>query len=150
MIKTSFLTKEDYGFKSFKPIDPGYYKHEKFDNFKLKIVKEIPQKTGRIARFSIEKGGIVLPKPNEIYFVEHLPYNSDLILPRDIQLNDWVVISFESIDVALSISAEKITKIKIRGNGRRIMGLDEHLVCDMPFHSLRLTFLGDVDGWVVT
>jgi hypothetical protein len=30
------------------------------------------------------------------------------------------------------------------------MGLDEPLLCDMPFMSLRLTFLGDVDGWVIT
>ena len=69
---------------------------------------------------------------------------------KNIQLFDWVSLFYEQTTALTKLSNEALTKINIRGNGNRIMGLDEPLYCDMPFISLRLTFLGDVDGWVIT
>lgn len=150
MIKTTFLTNEDYNFKEFRSISSSYIQNEKFYDFKQKFFTEIFEKTRQIDLFYINKGDVFLKQVNQIYCLDYIPYNSDVILPKDIQLNDWIVLHYEQTTSATQVSQEKITKINIRGNGRRIMGLDEPLLCDMPFMALRLTFLGDIDGWVVT
>ena len=62
---------------------------------------------------------------------------------------DFVILFYEQSTSAAIVSFDKLTRIKLYGNGNRIMGLDEPLVCDMPFMSLKLVFGGDIDGWII-
>lgn len=150
MIKTTFLTNEDYNFKEFRSISSSYAQNEKFYDFKQKFFTEVFEKTRQIDLFYIKKGEVFLRKVNQIYCLDYLPYNADIVLPKPENIHDWVVLHYEQTTSSTVLSLERKGAIKIRGGGKRIMGLDEHLVCDMQFLSLRLTFLGDVDGWVVT
>lgn len=153
MLKTVLLTNENAEFKDYSQLNVEYLNHEKFLKTKQRIFHDIMiKKQGRVhcPNFYFTKNEIFLQKPNEVYSIEYIPYRTDIVLPKKIQLLDWVVLFYEQTTSMLSVSQEALAKIKIFGNGQRIMGLDEPLFCDLPFMSLRLTFLGDIDGWVVT
>jgi hypothetical protein len=152
MFKTTLLKKEDYNYKDFSSIDPDYKKQNKFNKAKLRLVSDVQKMNGFIScpNFYFTDGSVYLKEPNTVYSLEYIPYNTNLILPKNIQLFDWIGLFYEQTTALTKLSHEALTKINIRGNGNRIMGLDEPLYCDMPFISLRLTFLGDVDGWVIT
>ena len=152
MFGTTLLKKEDYNFKEFSTDRPDYTKQAKFSKAKKRLLSDIQQLNGFITcpNFHFSDGSVYLKAPNTVYSLEYIPYNTDLILPNNIQLFDWVSLFYEQTTAFSKLSHEALTKINIRGNGHRIMGLDEPLICDLPFISLRLTFLGDVDGWVIT
>lgn len=155
MFKTQFLTKEDTGFKQFKSLNVFDLTSKKISlDSRKQVFAEIQHNLFSSRAFcNISKGALNLPFANQIYFMEYLPHNCDLILPKAININDWVVLSYDQTTMALDITLEKSRKQTFKlysTNSQRIMGLDEPLVCDMPFMSLRLTFLGDIDGWVVT
>lgn len=151
MFRTQFLVNEDEGWKDFSSNNTFQLSSKRIDlQLRKQTLAEIHQRTTSVQMFSFSSGAVELKYPNTLYCLEHLPANTDLLLPKSPNLQDWVVLFYEQTTLATKVSREKLTKIKIRGNGKRIMGLDEHLVCDMPFMSLRLTFLGDMDGWVVS
>lgn len=151
MIKTVFLTQEDDGSKTFNSLNVFDLTKNKLKiNERIKIVSDISNKAKNIDMFFFSDGSVELKKCNQIYCLEHIPHNTDMILPKKPNLMDWVLLYYEQTTTVLNVSYDKPTKINLRGNGNRIMGLDEKLICDMPFMSLRLTFLGDIDGWVVT
>jgi hypothetical protein len=151
MLRTVFLKEEELGIKVFNSLNVfNLTKNKLKTKERIKIASEISVMSRRVDMFLFNDGSVELKKCNQIYCLEHIPYNTDMLLPKKPNLMDWVLLYYEQTTAALDVSYEKITRIKLRGNGNRIMGLDEHLVCDMPFMSLRLTFLGDVDGWVVT
>lgn len=116
---------------------------------KIFVTKSIEKKTCDINMFFFSDGSVELKKTNTLYCLEHVPLNTDIILPQKPQFLDYIVLFYEQTTTIVSVSTEKITKIKIRGNGERIMGLDEALICDMAFMSLRLVYGGPIDGWVI-
>lgn len=151
MIQTVFLNQQEEGIKFFNSRNLFDLTEKRLNkNNRIKIARNVIKKTNSINMFFFSDGSVELSKCNEIYCLEHIPYNTDMILPKTPRLMDWILLYYEQTTVAVNVSHERITRIKLRGNGNRIMGLDEPLVCDMPFMSLRLTFLGDIDGWVVT
>lgn len=151
MIKTVFLNLEEEGVKVFNSLNVfDVTKHKLNAKNRIKILHEISNETKNINMFFFSDGSVELKQCNQIYCLEHIPYNTDLLLPKKPNLMDWVLLFYEQTTTAIDVSFDKITKIKLRGNGNRIMGLNENLICDMPFMSLRMTFLGDTDGWVVT
>jgi len=150
MFQTIFLKDENTSYKNFEILNTKNIPKNNIANFR--IYNDVKKRNMRIAceNFYFSDGSVYLKAPNELYVLEHITHKTDLILPRDIQINDWVVFIYDQKTSLTEVSHDKITPIKIHGNGRRIMGLDEPLICDMPFMSLRLSFLGDIDGWVVT
>jgi hypothetical protein len=151
MLRTVFLNREEEGIKTFNSLNVFDLTKKKLKTTKrVKIASEISIMSRRIDMFFFSDGSVELKKCNQIYCLEHIPYNTDMFLPKKPNLMDWILLYYEQTTTALDVSFDRITKINLRGNGNRIMGLDEKLICDMPFMSLRLTFLGDIDGWVVT
>ena len=152
LFATIFLNNEDGIKKDFRIFRPEYIRGSKFDDAKSRLIQDVDALNGFIScpNFYFSDGSVHLTKPNTVYSMEYIPHNTDLILPKDIQLCDWVALFYEQTTTLEVLTGDRLTKINIRGNGKRIMGLDEPLLCDMPFMSLRLTFLGDVDGWVIT
>lgn len=151
MIRTVFLNQEGEGVKRFNSFNVFDITKKRFDVSKrIKQAYDVSNKTRHINMFFFTDGSVELKNCNFIYCLEHIPYNTDMLLPKNPKLLDWVLLHYEQTTVADVVSFERVTKIKLRGNGQRIMGLDEPLNCDIPFMSLRLTFLGDIDGWVVT
>jgi hypothetical protein len=152
MINTVFLEKEEFEYKNFKIIKPEYSLKQQIISSKHRMFCDLINMNMRVGckNFYFSDGSVYLKESNQFYNMEHIVHKTDLILPKDIHINDWIVLLYEQQTTAKLVSYEKITPIKIYGNGRRIMGLDEPLICDMPFMSLRLTFLGDIEGWVVT
>jgi hypothetical protein len=153
MLGTTFLKNETSEYKEFSLELPKYLLSKKFIPAKINFYNEVINKRqGRIGcqNFSFSSGSVHLNNVNHVYSLEHIPHNTDLILPKNIKLTDWVVLHYEQTTTINFVSNDKKTPIKIRGNGNRIMGLDEPLICDMSFQTLRLTFLGEIDGWVVT
>lgn len=153
MINTMFLLdKEDNETnKSFNALNSYSLSSKRLSSSnRVKVNQEIVLKTLNTESFRISEGKINLHKANEIYCLEHIPGNVDVVLPKTKRLLDWVVLWYDQDRVIFNVSHEKHSKIKIYGNGSRIMGLDEPLLCDMPFMSLRLTYVNDIDGWIVT
>lgn len=104
---------------------------------------------GRFRPFEFTKGGVELKETNFIYDMELLPERTDLVLPKNPNLNDWVLLWYNQDTISNNFYNEVKQNIKIYGNGRRIMGYDEPLLCDVAFLTLRLTFIGNIEGWVV-
>ena len=103
-----------------------------------------------ISQFGISSGKTYIQHPNTIHNLEYVTGNVDIVLPKAEKAFNWVVIMYNSDQMIYDLSVDDFSKIKIHGNGSRIMGLDEPLTCDVPFSALRLTFIDDIDGWVIT
>lgn len=150
MFNTLLLSEEDHNVRTYSrmnvfELSSNVLSYRK----KRKILSELSQKTNQINLFFFSDGTVELTKPNELYCLEHIPENTDLILPKNPNLMDFVVLFYEQSTSAAIVSFDKLTRIKLYGNRNRIMGLDEPLVCDMPFMSLKLVFGGDIDGWII-
>lgn len=152
MINTVFLSDQSLESKSFvRPYSIMKTASEKISfNDRQKIFNEVTYDNKVFKNFVISLGKVYLNNANEIYSLEHIPGNADIVLPKANRILDWVVLWYDQDRAIANVSFERHSKLKIYGNGARIMGYDEPLVCDMPFMSLRLTYLSDSEGWVVT
>ena len=152
MINTMFLTEQtDTLNKQFNSLSVPLLATKKITKAdKIKVNQEIVTKTLNTDMFSITQGRVELHEANQIFCLEHVPGNVDIVLPKTKRLLDWVVLWYDQDKTIFNVSYERHSKIKLYGNGSRIMGLDEPLICDMPFMSLRLTYVNDIDGWIVT
>ena len=117
---------------------------------RFKMVKDLSNKTASLLKFDIEKRKAYLTKSNEIFHLTHVPGNVDLVLPKVEKINDWVVLFYDQDQSIFNVFNETHSKIKVYGNGERIMGYDEPMICDIPFMSLRLTYVNKPDGWIIT
>lgn len=152
MIKTSFLLeqKEDLN-KSFSPLSVNSLSSKRLDNEnRLRMHKEIAYKVFDMDAFDLSEGMITIKKPNSIISLQYIEGNIDVVLPEASKLFDWVLLLYDQDNLIYNVSIFNKSKIKIHGNGKRIMGLDEPMICDMAFMSLRLTYVNDIDGWIVT
>lgn len=154
MFKTQFLTDEREGMKSFNALNTYQVSSKRITpEMRAQTFGEISQTTRRTIGYRVSSGNVYLPFTNRLYCIEHLPYHSDIVLPKALNILDWVVLFYEQTTLALNVSREygqRQTFKLYSTDKQRIMGLDEPLNCDMPFMSLRLTFLGDIDGWAVS
>ena len=114
------------------------------------MVKDLNKKTGSLYYFDVTKNKVHLNKPNEIFHLNHVVGNVDIVMPKPTKISDWVVLFYDQDQSIFNIFNENHSKIKIYGNGERVMGYDEPLICDIPFMSLRLTYVNKVDGWIIT
>lgn len=152
MLNTMFLTQQtDNLNKTFDSLSVSLLASKKLTKEnKISINKEIITKTLSTDIFSVTEGRVELHEANQIFCLEHVPGNVDIVLPKTKRLLDWVVLWYDQDKTIFNVSYEGHSKIKLYGNGSRIMGLDEPMVCDMPFMTLRLTYVNDIDGWIVT
>jgi len=98
----------------------------------------------------ISAGAVQLPLSNKIYTLENITRASyDLLLPKNPKFLDWIVLSVLTDDVITSVDFDQFPLIRIKSKDN-IMSHNEDLVCDVPFMSLRLTYTGVTDGWVLT
>jgi hypothetical protein len=120
-----------------------------------KVAKEILFKTHPLfyhaCPFVFSEGHIQLPKTNEFYWLPEYENRTsiEVLLPSNPQISEWVVLFYNLTGMAGLVSLEDPCVIVLKSK-HRIMGFDEPLRCDIPFSSLRLTFMGDINGWVVT
>lgn len=151
MIQTTFLIDEQDGSKKFNSLNVYNITKSAFNYTNRKIqYNNILSKTRGCQDFSFNKGETFLKKSNEIYYIDYTDINADLVLPRSPSALDWILLIYEPHILGRDLTIDDIGKIKIYGNGSRIMGLDEPLICDMKFMSLRLTFINPTDGWIIT
>lgn len=152
MFRTQFLIEQTNDHeKTFSSLNVFEVSSKKINfDIRKKVFFDINQKTIINNLFKFNDGSVELKKLNELYCLEYVPLKTDLILPKNPNLHDWVVLFYEPQTAVFDVSMEKKPLIKIRGNGKKIMCLYEPLLCDIPFLSLRLTFLGDADGWIVS
>lgn len=145
-----FLTSQTENIKTFdQSIVPLLSSKSFYGINKLKVVKEIV-KNGKDQQFFSVSSGRVELHSNQIFNMEHICGNVDVVLPKVKKHMEWIVLWYNQDNTIYNVSHDSHSKIKIYGNGSRIMGLDEPMICDMPFMSLRLTYVNDIDGWIVT
>jgi len=151
MLKTTFLSNQDYNYKEFHSGNVIELTGKYFNvGLKRKILSDVLSKTFSIQPFYTSKGDTVLKHLDFIYCLENMPYNADIVLPKNPKPGSWIILHYEQQTVCVDLSMDKYTKFKLKGNGERIMGYDEDLMCDIPFISLRLTYLDKINGWLVT
>jgi hypothetical protein len=86
---------------------------------------------------------------NKIQFEKNCP--KEIILPEPSARYNWVVFEHGMSDLAqLGEYYFSPIVIKCIKNKHKIMGSYEPLICDIPFAALRLTYLDDTVGWVLT
>jgi len=154
MIKTLLINDQTDSYVEFKNniFLPSTYKKINY-NEKFRIVGNILSSTNRIKMFKVSNGDVLLKHLNHIYCLEYMPVNCDIILPDNPKRLDWVVLHYEPgtiADFKYNEIKKDFQKFVIRSKKERIMGLDENLYCDMPFVSLRFTYIDKQDGWVIT
>jgi len=99
--------------------------------------------------FDSENNHVEIASLNCTYNISHYTGNVDLVLPKPSTPFDWVGLWFHQDDIISKVRWETQCNLKIYGNGNRIMGYDEPMICDIPFASLRLTFVNPLDGWII-
>jgi hypothetical protein len=155
MIGTSFISPRDETencktFKKFDHTSLGYNKIILSQDQAKNQKSEINFSTWfRNAYVSFSNGALELIDKNYIYCLEYMPESKDIILPKNPFPMDWVVLYYDLMN-GVDLSSQRVAKLNIYGNGKRIMGFDEPLKCDMQFLSLKLTFVEEQSGWVVT
>lgn len=150
MFKTVFLSDEGDYHKTFNSRNVKSLTEKKFNNAqRFRLINDISQKSFGCQNFYFSDGSVYLKDVNQIYCIEHLADKTDLVLPKDPKMFDWVLLYYDQTNVVFDVSNENRAKIKLYGNGNRIMGFDEPLHCDMEFLSLRLTFIDLIEGWVI-
>ena len=159
MIRTTLMTDRDEYGKGFSHLDI-FQKSSKRLTAKNRffMVRDLTSKTRNLHDFNPASDKVHLYETNEIYHLVHIlsrPSNKradnvDIVLPKVKNITDWVVLFYDQDQSIYSVFDDNFSKIKLYGNGSRIMGYDEPLICDVPFMSLRLTYVNDVDGWIIT
>jgi len=151
MFNTSLMIGQDDTSKSFINLNrknKGFSKIE-YPNM-LKINSDITRQCMNTLMFNFSDGSVELLKTNEVYCLEYISDATDIVLPRDPQLNDWVLLAYDQNKSYLNLTLEeKRCKHKIYGNGHPIMGFNEPMYCDIPFLTLRLVFINHYDGWII-
>jgi len=149
MISSNFLVgqTEEYN-KSFKTVIPAKSLFNVKDQFKIN--QEIIIRSAKAQQFNFSEGKVELSQSNDIFYLEYIPCNIDIVLPIPNNVLSWVVLLYNIDNVLFDVSYDHYPKIKLYGNGKRIMGLNEPMICDIPFSSLKLTFVDEVNGWIVT
>jgi len=120
---------------------------------KMKLKTDVEQsvRTSNHESFNFSAGKVFLTRVNDIYWIEHLKDTRDIVLPKNPKFLDWITLYHEQHTIALYLTKNnKRGNITIYGEGSRIMGYDEPLVCDMDFLSLKLIYVNDIEGWVIT
>ena len=153
-MQTALLLDQDENSKTYVKINPL-----DFSNFQLqdkKILNTISdiqtlRAPGSLIKywFTFSDGSVELLETNFFYCLEYLKLSKDIILPKKPKMYDWVVLFYDQVEMALSIELGANDKLKIYGNGNRIMGYDEPLICDMQFSHLKLMFIDDMNGWII-
>ena len=152
MIRTTLMIDQyDDRYKTFSHLDIAKKSSKRltFVN-RFNMVRDLSSKTKSLVRFDVPNEQSYLTKTNEIFHLTHVVGNVNLLLPKASQINDWVVLFYDQDQVLGEVETEAHSRIKVYGNGERIMGYDEPLVCDVPFMSLRLTYVNKIDGWIIT
>jgi len=156
MFKTVFLVDQDEASKTLTSKGVSAITAKKVGNkTAVKMTNEILRKTHpffyHVYPFVWSKGDIKLPKTKEFYWIPEHEQNTtiDIVLPENPEIGDWVVLFYNLTSIAGEVTMVDPLKMKLRSK-HRIMGYDEPMMCDIPFSSLRLTFLNAIDGWVVT
>jgi len=116
----------------------------------LKTIVEENNRTAGHGNFRFSDGKVFL-QANDIYWLEHLKDTRDIVLPKKPNFLDWVTLYHEQHTIALHLTKNnKRGNITIYGEGSRIMGYNEPLVCDVDFLSLKFIYVNDIEGWVIT
>lgn len=146
MINTVLLHNEAENFKDFN--------YSNVVNLTHKVVKSAAVDISRFndtyfaPNFEFTSGNVYL-EPNTVFCIEYINEKRDLVLPKNPKPLDWVSLWHEQHTVIFDLTNVNKRPIKLYGNGSRIMGLDEPLICDIEFQTLKLTFLNDIEGWVI-
>ena len=143
--QTDDMNKKFYNLSAPKISNSKISKSDRFTINKQIIIKSVNPNA-----FHITKGQVKLNEKNQIYCLEHIQGNVDIVLPKADNIFDWIVLFYDQDRIVKNVSNERHSRIKLYGNGSRIMGLDEPMICDVPFMSLRLTYVNDIDGWIIT
>lgn len=151
---TSLLLDQDQNSKTFVKINPlNFSNFQLSDKKTLNAISEIQTERapGSLIKywFTFSDGSVELLEPNLFYCLEYLNLTKDVILPKNPKIYDWVVLFYDQVEMALSIDYGNNDHLKIYGNGKRIMGFDESLICNMQFSHLKLMFIDDMNGWII-
>lgn len=142
------MGKEGDYFKEFSSSKVVNLTHKKLNNTLYTKIKARDKQQWFAPNFDFEFGYVDLA-PNVVYCIKYINENRDLVLPKKPNHTDWVSLWHEQTTVIKNLTMENKRPIKIYGNGQRIMGLDEPLICDVEFQTLKLVFLDDVQGWII-
>lgn len=151
MLRTNFLISESEGNKSFSNGNVFELTANKLPlTDRVKLAKEIGKSAASSQEWYFFNQMNVELKSNQVYCLEHVGVNADLVLPKNPKKDDWVLLYYEPTTMYQKVSFDVKRNITIYGNKKRIMGYDEPLICDMEFSSLRLSFIDDIIGWMVS
>lgn len=70
-------------------------------------------------------------------------------LPKAKNFNNWITL-INDLPSTILINYDDWKSITIKAEGQKIMGSYEPLVCDIPFYTLRLSYIDHTTGWVIT
>jgi hypothetical protein len=150
MFKTTFFTDQNAHVKTFHSANVLDVTSKRLDIAgRHKVIQELAT-SARAHDWLWFSTGRVQLEPNQVHCLEYIKENTDLILPPKPNFLDWVFLYYEPQTVATTLTIENQARIKIYGNGERIMSYDEPLYCDIKFMGLRLTWVNVIDGWIVT
>lgn len=135
MSSSLILINNDDGIREFRKFGYG-------NNLKL-------SKFESCYNFNIQDGNVFLTGFDQSYILDLIPHKCDIVLPKNPLPMNYVILTQNYNILATDFSFDNFQKLKIYGNKKRIMGLDECLICDVPFASLKLTFFDDQRGWVI-
>lgn len=134
-MNTTLLNKQNYDYKQFISLDINAVYN-----------KKIYKKNNFFHEYSYNK---IYIQPNTLIVITNFS-ETEYELPKSPNVGDSILFYVDPLVMFnCDINFDSFPKIKIYRNGKRIMGLNEHLICDRPFQSLKLSFYTEEDGWII-
>ena len=151
MMTTTLLTEEDHQSKTYSTGNLVNWSSRVLSPAQKKQVRDETLVLGRFnPKFDIVAGQVHLKQTKVIYYLDYLKDSRHIVLPKNPEFLDWIGMYHEQNAACLNMTNYNKQNVTVYGNGQRIMGYDEPLICDIEFLALKLTFTGDLNGWVIT
>lgn len=89
---------------------------------------------------------------NTTYKIDfNISLTREYCLPKAQNFNNWIVFEHQfGANIVNNLNFDNYSPITIRSETQKIMGTYEPLICDVPFYSLRLSYIDHNVGWVIT
>ena len=151
MMTTTLLTEEDHQSKTYSTGNLVNWSSRVLSPAQKKQVRDETLVLGRFnPKFDIVAGQVHLRQTKVIYYLDYLKDSRHIVLPKNPEFLDWIGMYPEQNAACLDLTNYEKQNLTVYGNGCRIMGFDEPLIWDIECLSLKLTFTGDRNGWVIT
>ena len=115
------------------------------------LLPEIKKSNFKTIKHGGQHTGDLITKFNEYYFLDRFPETAHIILPNNPLPGNfiWIIYDHMSTIDFVSKDADWFPKFKVKSYKQKIMGHNEVVIIDVPFHKLQIVYHSEAQGWLI-